>query len=225
VKVTEIMSQPVITVTPETRIKEVARLLVEHGISAVPVVDLKGGLVGIVSEADLISLDARPDPRTQAMPLPPTAGSTPRAVSEVMTRLVHTVPMDAEVSRAARMMLETDVKRVPVMRGRQVVGIVSRRDLLKVIARRDEDVEEEVRRRLSDAGISGSGEAVDVASGVVTIGLDNQETAGRLAESVALTVPGVLEVRLTSAPAPSSRQRRLDLLAGEPDPFTGSSNV
>jgi CBS domain-containing protein len=195
VKVTEIMSRPVITVTPETTIKEAARLLTTHNISALPVLDRRGELVGIVSEADLISIEARVDPRTQATPLPPTAGSTPRLVSDAMTRLVHTVPVDAEVAQAARMMIEAEVKRVPVVSGRQVVGIVSRRDLVKLISRRDEDVEVEIKRRLGEAGILTPRDSVHVASGLATIDVSAQGASRRLAESIALTVPGVLEVR------------------------------
>jgi CBS-domain-containing membrane protein len=206
VKVTEIMSRPVITVVPEATIKEAAQLLVMHGISALPVLDRKGGLVGIVSEADLLPIQTRPDPRTQATPPRPTAGSAPHIVSDVMTRHVHTVPADAEVSQAARMMLEAAVKRVPVMKGRQVVGIVSRRDLVKLIARQDEEVEDEIGRRLQEAGLVTSRDSVDVAAGTAIIDLGEAGPARRLAESIALSVPGVLEVRFTT-PAPEARRR------------------
>ena len=77
-KVSEIMSRPVFTVTADTSVKAAAQLLVERDISALPVVDAKGRLVGIVSEADLLSMETRPDPLTRAMPLAPTAGSTRR---------------------------------------------------------------------------------------------------------------------------------------------------
>lgn len=138
-KVAEIMSRPVITVTLDTGIKAAARLLVKHSISALPVVDAKGELVGIVSEADLLPIEARPEPRSQATPLlPPTAGSAPETVAEVMTRRVLTVPADCEVSQVARILIGADFRRVPVVEGRRVVGIVSRRDLVKVIATRDE---------------------------------------------------------------------------------------
>jgi CBS domain-containing protein len=142
VKVTEIMSRPVITVSPETQVKEAARLLVERGISALPVLDVRGALVGIVSEADLMSMQERPDPRGQATPLPPSAGSSPASVAEVMTRHVLTLQVGSEVSQAVRAMLEAGVKRMPVMRGKQLVGIVSRRDLMRVIARPDESLRE-----------------------------------------------------------------------------------
>ena len=192
------MSRPVITITPDASVKEAARLLVEGGISALPVLDSRGGLVGIVSEADLLPMEARPNPRTQAYPLPPTAGTAPRTVAEVMTRDVTTVSAQSEVSRAARLMLDAGIKRVPVVRGRRVVGILSRRDLVKVIARRDMDIEAELGHRLGELGLSSGSFSVSVEGGVATIKLDDEERARKLAESVALTVPGVLEVDFTS---------------------------
>lgn len=204
-KVSEIMSRPVISVTPQTGIKTAAELLVECAISALPVLDSNGRLVGIVSEADLLPIETRPDPRSQATPLAPSAGSAPETVADVMTRRVVTVTVDTDVSQAARIMIGATVKRLPVVDGRRVVGIVSRRDLVKVIARRDEDIQGEVVRRLGQLGIGSGHGAIDIAAGVVTIELDAAGSARRLAESVALTVPGVLEVRFTS-PKPSLRK-------------------
>lgn len=195
-KVTAVMSAPVITIAPQASIKAAARLLVSCGISALPVTDSKGALVGIVSEADLIPIETRPDPRAQATPIAPTAGSSPRTVADVMTPKVVTVAADCEVSQAARLMIEADVKRLPVMEGEHLVGIVSRRDLVKVIARGDEDLQAEVDRRLKELGTGGT---VIVDGGVATIRLAAGSTSKRLAESVALTVPGILEVRFASA--------------------------
>jgi len=198
VKVSALMSHPVVTVTPDASIKDAARLLVTHGISALPVVDSAGELVGIISEADLLSIETRPDPRSQAMPIHPTAGSTPQAVSDVMTRKVITVTADSEVADAARVMIEADVKRLPVIRGRRLVGIVSRRDLVKVIARRDGDLQAQLERRLKEVGLAGGKGAISVVAGVATITAADSGFERRLAESVALTVPGVLEVRFVS---------------------------
>lgn len=194
-KVTAVMSSPVIAVSPDEPVKRAAQLLIEHEISALPVIDKSGQLVGIVSEADLLPIETRPDPRTQATPIGPTAGSSPRRVSDVMTRKVITIPIESEVSEAARMMIDAEVKRLPVMDGDHVAGIVSRRDLIKVIARRDEDVEVEVRRRLIDLGLALRDGGVSVRDGIASVKLGNFGASRRLAESVALTVPGVLEVR------------------------------
>jgi len=147
VKVTEIMSRSVIAVTPATPIKEAARLLVEHGVSALPVLDARGELVGIVSEADLIKVEARPDPRSQATPVAPSAGTAPRMVSDVMTTEVISVKAATEVSQAVRTMLDAGIKRVPVLDGRRVIGVVSRRDLMRVIARSDQSVSHDVEEK------------------------------------------------------------------------------
>jgi CBS domain-containing protein len=205
VKVTDIMSRPVITVTPDTGIKAAAQLLVERGISALPVVDAKGGLVGIVSEADLIQMETRVDPRTQATPLAPTAGSVPKTVAEVMTRDVLVVKADSQVSQAARLMLDAGIKRVPVVRGRRLVGILSRRDLIKVIARRDEDIETEIGRQLGQLGLGIAPGAISVSAGVATVEIHDWDAGRRLAESVALSVPGVLEVRFMTPKSGAKR--------------------
>jgi len=207
VKVREIMSRPVFTVSAGTGIKAAATLLAERGVSALPVVNAKGELVGIVSEADLISIETRPDPRTQATPLAPTAGTSPKTVAEVMTREVLTVSSGSEVSQAARIMLDAGVKRVPVLEGRRVVGILSRRDLVKVIARGDGDIEGEIERRFHELGLNVLGrDDVRVAAGIVTLRVDGSGASDRrLAESVALTVPGVLEVRFATEKARRAR--------------------
>jgi len=197
VKVTEIMSRPVITVTPDTTIRAAAQLLIEYGISALPVIGSKGELVGIVSEADLLPIETRPDPGSQATPVPTTAGRSPHSVAEVMTRRVLSVPADWEVSRVARILLEADYRRVPVVNDSEVVGIVSRRDLIKVIARRDDMIKSKVGRRLGQLGLGTSLGEVGVEVGVVTIELYDKGPNRRLAESVVITVPGVVEVRFT----------------------------
>jgi CBS domain-containing protein len=197
-KVGEVMTRPVITVRADTGIKEAARLLVELGISALPVVDRYEVLVGIVSEADLLPLETRPDPRSQVTPLAPTAGRSPKTVAEVMTRDVLTVSAGSEISQTARMMLDNGIKSMPVVQGRRVVGIVSRRDLVRIIARRDKDVEDEVGLRLRELGLGIARDAVNVAAGIATIRIDADGSRRGLVESVALTVPGVLEVRLAA---------------------------
>ena len=195
VKVTEIMTRPVITVRPDCNIKAAAELLIAHDISAMPVIGAKGQLVGIVSEADLLPIETRPDPRSQATPLRPTTGSSPKTVAEVMTRRVRSVPADCEVSQVARILLEDDYRHVPVVNDAQVVGIVSRRDLVKVLARHDDMIKSEITRRLRELGLETSHGEVGVDLGVVTIQLDDEGSKRRLAESIAVSVPGVFEVR------------------------------
>jgi CBS domain-containing protein len=194
-RIKDVMTSPVMTVTPTTRIKQVAAMLVRHGFNAVPVVD-NGELVGIVSEADLVRLESSPDPRAHALRWPPPVGSTPHLVGEVMTREVLALPPDADAADAARLMLDHGVKSIPVVLGGRVVGIVTRRDLLAVLARTDHAIRAEVERLLADE--LGGHPRVEVADGVVTMtGFDTSQEAD-LAGLLARTVPGVVEVRVTA---------------------------
>ena len=197
VKITEVMSRPVVSVTPDTTIKEAAAILVDRRVSGLPVLDAVGTLVGIISEADLLEIEARPDPRSQATPMGPTANSTPVLVGEVMTRDVVLVADTAEVSQAARLMLDHGVKRLPVVRDDHVIGIVSRRDLVKVIGRPDNELQAATHQRLHESGVLSAGDKVEVHDGVATIHVPAGSRDRGLAESIALGVPGVLEVRFS----------------------------
>jgi CBS domain-containing protein len=192
-RIKDVMTSPVVTVTPTTRLKQVAALLVRHGFNAVPVLD-EGELVGIVSEADLVRLESSPDPRAHALRWPAPATRVPHLVGEVMTREVLALPPDADAAEAARLMLDRGVKSVPVVLARRVVGIVTRRDLLAVLARSDPAIRAEV-ARLLDEELGGGGRQVEVADGVVTLTGFDPGREGELAALLARTVAGVVEVR------------------------------
>lgn len=143
-KTKDIMTTPVISVTPETSVPDVARLLLRRHISAVPVLDAAGHLVGIVSEGDFLrrveESDRRhgswwlrliADPADSAAKYVKTHG---RLVRDVMTRDVTTVTEETPIGETAHLLEKKRIKRVPVMRGGQLVGIVSRADLLRAVA-------------------------------------------------------------------------------------------
>ncbi len=195
------MTSPAITVTPETHCKEAAALMAGHGISGLPVVDPDLRVIGVVSEADLLPLETSPDPRTQATPLPPRTMPLPTRVADVMTRDVFTVEEDTDLGVVAQRMIETGVKRFPVLRGDRLVGVVSRHDLVKVMARSDEEVEGQVRQALAEESMRLNGLHVQVSDGVVTLSAPGDPSTLRLAEVVTRSVPGVLDVRVrTEAP-------------------------
>jgi CBS domain-containing protein len=189
------MSSPVVTVPPDMPLKEVARVLVTRGISAVPVVD-RGELVGILSEADLVPLELAPDPRVHLAPVPEASQSAPRIASQAMTRNVIALPEAADVADAGRLLLERRIKSIPVLRGRRVVGIVARRDLLEVLARRDEEIARDLEALLTAELGSPGPYRVTVRDGVVDLAGPSDPVARRLATLLARSVPGVLQVRL-----------------------------
>jgi CBS domain-containing protein len=142
----DIMTEAVITVTPETPVKEVARLLMQRGISAAPVLDAAGAVVGIVSEGDLIGRNdadrrARRDwwlaLLAEGEELHPdflkSLRERQRTARDVMTAPVVGVSETTEATEIARILRDYHVKRVPVLRDGRLVGIVSRADLLRTI--------------------------------------------------------------------------------------------
>ena len=194
----QVMTTPVVTVGPHTHLKELAGILIEHGIGAVPVVDDSGELAGIVSEKDLLALETNPDPTAQERPVayhrPPG-----RTAAEVMTRDVIAVAPDTDVSQIARLMLKHRIKTVPVVDGGKVVGMVSRRDVLKVLARDDGEIAIEL-DDLLDEEIEMIGRyRARVEDGIVTLTGPTDRASRRLAELLARGVPGVVAVEFEEA--------------------------
>jgi CBS domain-containing protein len=192
----DIMTTPVVTVSPGTSVKEVAALLLQNAISAVPVVDEHEELVGIVSEADLVPLETTPDPRSRILRIPRRAEPVPTTAAEVMTRAVVTLPEEVDASEVARLMLDKHVKRIPIVSGKRVVGIVARRDLLRVLARSDDEIRAEVEENLDDEILMLPRLDVDVTGGVVTLRGSADMTGWRFAELLARSVPGVIDVNV-----------------------------
>lgn len=194
-RVKDLMSTPVVCVGPETPVKEVASILVERGIAAVPVVDSDECLVGIVSEADLVPLETVDDPRTHILSSghPPVA--VPGRAEEVMTRHVIALTPDADAAEAARLMIERGVKSIPVVVRDHVVGIVARRDLLRTMVRGDAEIQADVEALLRDEAFAVGRFDVRVRGGSVMLSGAGGRSERRLAELLARSVPGVLGVR------------------------------
>jgi CBS domain-containing protein len=142
--VRDVMTKRVVTVGPETPVQQVAQLLLERRISAVPVVDADGRVLGIVSEGDLIGRPEIGPARRRSWWLALLGGTGESAAEyvrthgghakDVMTRAVVTVREDAPLGDVARLLEERRIKRVPVVRRGKLVGIVSRADLLRALA-------------------------------------------------------------------------------------------
>ena len=115
----DIMSTTLHTVTVQTTIYDLANLLSSKRISGTPVLSDDGVVIGIVTEADLIS----------------KVGAT---VGDIMTKSVSSVTEDTPMREIAQLLSEKDIKRVPVMRGSKLVGMVSRGDIVRAMLRGDD---------------------------------------------------------------------------------------
>ncbi len=200
--VTDVMTRRVVSARPDMTYRQVADLLVSHLVSAVPVVDDGDRVLGMISEADLLPKIEYAD-RLPHHPLAvrrtshlrrQTSGDTAR---DAMTTPAITVGQDATLATVARRLDAARVKRLPVVddSGR-LVGIVSRRDLVRLYTRPDPVLGDEIREALaSGIGAEGASFAVEVAGGAATLtGLAVRHSVARLAENLARAVPGVVSV-------------------------------
>jgi CBS domain-containing protein len=194
-KVSDVMTASVITVDRITPYKEIARLLADHRISGVPVLKMGREVVGVVTEADLLAAQASTARRlhTEATgrswlsrkPQHPalTAG-------ELMTAPAITIGPHATVPAAARLMNTHHIRRLPVVddSGR-LIGVVSRRDLLSVFLRPDEDIAADIRNVLDEIIQAEEGEAeVTVRNGIVTLTGSLDPKAGPHGDLIPLAV-------------------------------------
>jgi CBS domain-containing protein len=195
--VRDIMTSPAVTVGPGTPVKEAVRLLDTHTITAMPVVDDDGHLVGVVSEADVLRDSLPPDHRTHELLVEISAPRVRLAVTDVMTHLPMSVSPDDDLIRAVELLVDTQVKSLPVVADGRVVGIVSRRDVIAVLAREDALIEAEVDDALRTAGVEC---LVDVVDGVVELRDGGDPATLQVARIIAARVPGVVGVSVGSAP-------------------------
>ncbi len=214
----DVMSTGVVSVQSDATVHEAATMLANSGVSGLPVLDRNGNLVGIVSEADLIErLAAGSDgaPLGQNTENLEDAAAFVRAnssrVSDIMSRDVMVAYEDTPIGGIAKMMLDHRVKRIPIVRGRSLVGIVSRIDLVRALMSRpagqdDPQVSDlrfqdvKLRRDVTDAvrgrvwSLARSYDVV-VTKGIVHLwGIAPNETVRRAYRIAAENIPGVKAV-------------------------------
>lgn len=212
-KVEDVMTRTVVTVGPTATIDEAAKLMVERRVSGLPVVDATGALLGIVSEGDLI-VRQRPAERLTWWRMffadgEKLAGDYRKRIGtmvrDVMTRAVISVGAGTDVSVAAQLLHERNIRRLPVVTEGKLVGIVSRGDLVKLLAaprpmapaRSDNALADDLRRRLKEQPwIIDHGLVVSAHDGVIELwGLVDREAERAAIETTAWATEGCRGVK------------------------------
>jgi len=150
-KVEEIMTREVLTIGPEADVRDVARVFVENGISGLPVCGAQREVLGVVSEGDILFKEHGPVAsgsvfvsRLRGAADKEAKKARARTVHDAMTAPAITVSPQCSVARAARLMSEYGINRLPVVRGDELVGIVTRTDLVRAFVRSDEEIHIEI---------------------------------------------------------------------------------
>ena len=201
----EHMTVDVVSATPAMSIKDVARLLAAAEVSALPVVDEAGAVIGVVSEADLLLKEERPEELRRHHVLEgrevreDRVKLEGRTVADVMTTPAITIGPDASVREAARVMRVRGVKRLPVVdERRMLVGIISRGDLVKIFLRSDADIAREIEEDvlLKTMWMEPGTVGVVVRDGVVEVsGQVERKSLVPIVLRMIETVDGVIAVR------------------------------
>ena len=206
-RVQDVMTKDVITATPELSVHKAARLMSDHGVSGLPVVDADGRVLGIVTEGDLILRQAAPrtrhwwqalfaDADALAREYQKAAGTT---VGEVMTPAVVSVSPDLGVDIAARILHDRGLRRVPVVRDDRLVGILARGDLVKALAATpvftvwapDAELVRIMRERIKAVSWASTGIVVEAHDGVLDLwGTVASDTERSALETMARAIPG-----------------------------------
>ncbi|MEU8712490.1 CBS domain-containing protein [Streptomyces sp. NPDC048663] len=205
--VSDVMTQTVAAVGRRAPFKETVRMMQDWQVSALPVIEGEGRVVGVVSEADLLpGARLRDDVGADRLPAGRTvdvANADALTAGDVMSSPAVTVRAAATLAETARIMARHEVKRLPVVdEAGLLAGVVSRADLLKVFLRDDEDIAEEVRREIAAHLFRPptSTVEVEVHDGVVTVtGKVRDAALVALAARLIKTVEGVVDVEFDLA--------------------------
>ncbi|TIO05488.1 CBS domain-containing protein [Mesorhizobium sp.] len=206
-KAKDVMTAKVVTVSPDHSVRHAARIMLDHRISGMPVVDDGGRVVGIVSEGDFL--------RRSELGAPALSSGEARGyvkghgwkVADLMTSDVVVADEEIPIERIAVLMQEHCIKRIPVLRGPRLVGVVSRADLLRVVvaaklddatAAGDDAIRRSILTRLrEDAGVNGDALILTVSDGLVhfsgAVGSQSERDAVRVVAEGVKGVKGVYD--------------------------------
>lgn len=202
-KVRDVMTENVFTVTPDTPLKVAATRMLEYGVSGMPVVKDER-VVGVISETDILFKERTVPSRNGLVDWlvhygedPPLAKLDARTAGDAMTTPAVTIGPDRSVADAASRMLDLSIDRLPVVDGEQLIGIVTRSNLVRAFTRGDVEIAEEIRSAglLQRLWVDPDQVDVTVEDGNVLLAgtIDTPESADSLVEFVART-PGVVSV-------------------------------
>jgi CBS domain-containing protein len=205
VRIEDVMTRDVVSVTPETPLKDVAAVLVERGISGLPVCEADGSVVGVLSEADLLVKQGGSPERSgglftwlvETAAAPDLAKLRAHTAGGAMTAPAITVGTHTPVSEAARTMVALGVNRLPVVEDDHLVGIVTRADLVRLFTRSDEEIARDIRQDVvKRLWIAPERIEVEVEQGEVALRgeVDTEVEAELLVKRIPL-VAGVVGVR------------------------------
>ncbi len=206
--VSDVMTHTVIAIGRDAPFKEIIQMMAQWKVSALPVVEGEGRVIGVVSEADLLPKeefrDSDPSRLDQRRRLADLAKAGALVAWEVMSSPAITVHPDAPLAQAARIMATRQVKRLPVVDAQMMLqGVVSRSDLLKVFLRSDEDIAEEARREVVDRLFPDKTVTVAVEEGVVTLAGRIRDTSlVPVAARLVRAVEGVVDIRFEPTSLP-----------------------
>jgi CBS domain-containing protein len=190
----DIMTSPVVSVTPDMTVKYAAKLLSDNGFTALPVLDADGRLIGVVTEADLVRDRFPRDARHRGDAGPPE--SPAGTVGGVMTTPAVGMGVGTDVADLVRVLLDDRIRSMPIVDDAHVVGVVTRRDLVRALARDDAVISADVRHQLSIYG-GPQRWTVEVHDGAVeVVDAFDDETDRHVATVLAQAVPGVTAVHV-----------------------------
>lgn len=203
----DVMTGSVLTVQPDTQLKDVARLLIDSDVSGVPVVDTHGAVLGVVSEADFLVKEQGPQAlrhRRLARLLGESEATrrqlgkiAARTAGEAMTAPAVTVEPSRSIQDAAALMTERRVNRLPVVENGRLVGIVTRADLVRAYLRTDEELARTIRQDVLHRVLWLDPATFDVTvrngEAVVRGNVERRSTARIVEEAIAM-VPGIVSL-------------------------------
>lgn len=197
-RVQDVMTRTVVTTRPDILVKDAAMVLAGHGFTALPVTGPDDRLVGMFTEADAVRGRIPPDPRRAAWRGTAAGAEAPPKVGEVMSSPASTVSPETDAAELAATMIDRGLRSVPVVDGERLVGIVTRRDLVRTIARDDSLIAADLLRRLEVYG-GAQRWTVDVHEGSVTITDEYSDPVDHhVALVLAQAVPGVVHAEVTT---------------------------